>query len=204
MKGTIARISAAVVLLCVAAFAQAAPAPSKIGLISLEGSVFGSNEGQRDVQALQKKIEPRANELSALQAEIEGLQKQLQTQQGKLSPEAAASLEKQITTKTTTFNRNKEDLSNDYQSALAEVFQRIAPKVNEVLKDYSDKNGYSLVLNVDTLGASQQVPAVLYAAKDGVDLTETVVKLYNEKSGVAAPEQPKAPAAKRPVAPAAK
>src|ERR1700734_3039848 len=58
---------------------------TKVGTINVEAAVFGSNEGRRDADALQKKLEPRQNELKGQNNELEALQKQLQTQDGKLN-----------------------------------------------------------------------------------------------------------------------
>ena len=47
---------------------------SKLGTINIEQAVMGSNEGQRDFEALRKKLEPKQNELKAQNDELEGLQ----------------------------------------------------------------------------------------------------------------------------------
>ncbi|MGC2646055.1 MAG: hypothetical protein WA261_07210, partial [Candidatus Sulfotelmatobacter sp.] len=71
---------------------------TKLGTINIEQAVMGSNEGQRDFEALRKKLEPKQNELKAENDELESLQKQLQTQGDKLNDEARATLVKQIET----------------------------------------------------------------------------------------------------------
>src|SRR6266576_3491501 len=49
---------------------------SKIGAINVEQAIFGSNEGQRDLDALSKKFEPKSNELKTQNDEIDSLKKQ--------------------------------------------------------------------------------------------------------------------------------
>ena len=51
-------------------YRRLAPAP-KIGTINIEQAVIGSNEGQRDFEALSKKLEPKQNELKAQNDELE-------------------------------------------------------------------------------------------------------------------------------------
>src|SRR5579872_1220959 len=73
----------------------AAPAPitgTKVGSINIEGAVFGCNEGRRDLEALQKKFEPRQAELKGQNDELDSMKKQLSTQQDKLNEEALANL----------------------------------------------------------------------------------------------------------------
>ena len=71
---------------------------SKLGTINIEQAVMGTNEGQRDFEALRKKLEPKQNELKGQNDELESLQKQLQTQGDKLNEDARANLVKQIET----------------------------------------------------------------------------------------------------------
>ena len=47
--------------------------PAKIAVIEYEQATAATNEGQRALQALQKKYEPQKNQLQALQTEIESL-----------------------------------------------------------------------------------------------------------------------------------
>jgi len=61
-----------------------APVPGKVGTINIQDAIFGSNEGQRDMQALQKKYEPKQVELKSQNDELEALKKQLSTQGEKL------------------------------------------------------------------------------------------------------------------------
>src|SRR5215471_9509294 len=96
-----------------AAPASAAPAATgpgtKIGTISMEQAIFATNEGRRDFEALQKKLEPKQNELKNQNDEIENLKKQLNTQGDKLNDDARASLVKQIETKQKSLDRALQD-----------------------------------------------------------------------------------------------
>jgi outer membrane protein len=192
--------------------AASAPAPNtgtKVGAINIEAAVFGCNEGNRDLDALQKKFEPKRNELKTQNDELEGLKKQLTNTQDKLSPEALDTLKKQIESKQKLFDRSVQDAQEDFGSQQQEIFGRVFPKVAQVVVKYSQDNGYGLI--IDT---SKQWPqgSVLIAG-DNFDITKAVVDLYNAQSGVAAPStgtaKPAAPkpgtgaGASKPAAPAA-
>src|SRR5258708_930372 len=61
---------------------------SKIGTINIEQAIFASNEGQRDFEALSKKLEPRQTDLKNKNDEVESLKKQLTTQGDKLNDDS--------------------------------------------------------------------------------------------------------------------
>src|SRR5271163_3526427 len=65
---------------------------TKVGAISIEGALFGCNEGRRDLEALLKKFEPKQSDLKTQNDELDALKKQLNTQQNSLNEEALANL----------------------------------------------------------------------------------------------------------------
>jgi outer membrane protein len=187
-----------------AAAAAAAPATSapiatgtgtKIGTINIEQAVIGTNEGQRDFEALKKKLDPKQNELKSQNDELEALQKQLQTQGDKLNDDARASLVKQIETKKKSFDRSVQDAQEDAQNQQKEIFQRILQKMAPVIIKHAQESGYAMI--VDTSNPWPQSPVLWYDG-DKSDITKAVVDLYNTQSGVPAP------AASGATAPAAK
>jgi len=174
----------------------AAPAinGTKVGTINIEGAVFGSNEGQRDMLALQKKYEPKQNELKQQNDELEGLKKQLSAQEGKLSEDAAANLKKQIEGKQKSFDRSVQDAQEEVTNQQQEIFSRILAKVAPVVVKYSADNGYGMIIDI-----SKQWPqGPVLLSGPNVDITQAVVDLYNTQSGVPAPA---VPAASKPAAP---
>jgi outer membrane protein len=175
----------------------AAPAPNigtKVGAINVEGAVFGSNEGQRDLDVLQKKFEPKRNELKSQNDELEGLKKQLTTTQDKLSEEALATLKKQIESKQKLFDRAVQDAQEDFGNQQQEIFGRVLQKVAPVIVKYSQDNGFGLI--IDTSKAWPQGPVLL--AGESLDITKPVIDIYNTQSGVAAPAAGTRPAAPKP------
>src|ERR1700677_2617567 len=154
---------------------------SKLGTINIEQAVMGSNEGQRDFEALRKKLEPKQNELKAQNDELESLQKQMQAQGDKLNEDARASLVKQIETKKKSFDRSVQDAQEDAQNQQKEIFQRILQKMAPVIIKHAQESGYAMI--VDTSNPWPQSPILWYG--DGGDITKAVVDLYNSQSGVA-------------------
>ena len=76
-----------------------------MGTINVEQAIFATNEGQRDFEALSKKLEPKQTELKGQNDEVESLKKQLNTQGEKLNDESRATLVKQIEQKQKSLER---------------------------------------------------------------------------------------------------
>jgi outer membrane protein len=155
----------------------------KIGVIDMQGAIAGSNEGQRDFEALAKKFEPRRVELQKQNTEIEDLKKQLTNQGDKMSPEAHDQLVKSIENKTKSLQRSAEDAQNEFQQQQNEVAGKILQKLAPVITKYVSDNGYGLLL--DASAPWPQGPIVVATA--AVDITKPVVDAYNVQSGVPAP-----------------
>lgn len=163
----------------------AAPAgPAKIAVIAFQAAVGQTNEFQRNFADLQKKYEPKREQLKTLSDEVDNLTKQLQSQGDKLSDAERASRAKTIDEKKKQLQRSGEDAQNDFQSEMQETFNGVASKVYDVLSAYAQKEGYTLVLDV-----SQQQNPVLYA-NESTNITKAILDAYNVKSGVPAPPPP--------------
>ena len=170
--------------------AAAAPAavqpqaiPAKIALIAFEQAVFATNEGQKAIADVQKKYDPQRAKITAAGAEVESLQKQLQSATN-ISEDERANRVRTIDAKQKALQRDGEDASTAYQNDLQEVYGKIAQKFNVVMQKYMADNGYTLGLDVS---ANQQQSAVLFAVPQ-TDVTRAVVDTYNASSGI--PAQP--------------
>ncbi|HUX44949.1 MAG TPA: OmpH family outer membrane protein, partial [Terracidiphilus sp.] len=178
--------------------AATAPAgPAKIAVVAFQVAVAKTNEGQRDFSDLQKKYEPKRDQLKALNDEVDNLKKQLQTQSATLSQAERDSKTKTIDEKQKQLQRSAEDAQNDMQQEMQEIYNSLASKVYDVMEGYAKQHGYTLVLDI----AQQQTP-VLYAA-ESTNITDAVIAAYNTKSGVPAPP-PGTPSAPTPKTPAGK
>jgi outer membrane protein len=175
-----------------------APVPvvqAKIAVIEYEQAAAATNEGQRALQALQKKYEPQKNQLQALQSEIESLTKQLQNAPATMSEEERASRARTIDTKQKQFQRDGDDATAAFNNELQETLGGVAKKLGPIVIKYVQDNGYTLLL--DNTG-QQGGLAVLWMQPGTTDISQAVVDAYNASSGVAAPAVPSAPSASRP------
>jgi outer membrane protein len=175
--------------------AAAAPAgPVKVAVIAFQVAVAQTNEGQRDFADLQKKFEPKRQQLKALSDEIDTLTKQLQTQGATLSQAEQQSRARTIDEKKKQLDRDSQDAQTDFQQQMQDTFNTVAAKVYDVMQAYAQLKGYTMVLDI-----SQQQSPVLYASNN-TNITKEVIDAYNQKSGIPAPPvQSSVPEAPKPV-----
>jgi len=166
---------------------------SKIGIVNLEQAIYACNEGQRDFQTLEKKLEPKQAELKSMSDELDGLKKQLSAQGDKLNEEAHNNLVNQISQKQKVFDRTMQDARDDAQGQQQEIAQKVLQKLGPLLVKYANDNGYGLI--IDSSKPWPDGPVII--AGRSFDITGAIVQAYNTESGVAAPAASK-PAATRP------
>ncbi len=158
----------------------AGPVPVKVAIVSIQLAIANTNEGKKELDALQQKYTPRQIALKNENDEIENLKKQLQAQSDKLSDDARAAQVKNIESKQKTLQRNGEDFQNEVQQAELELLNRLGGKMQKILETYAKTNGYAVILDV----SNPQTTPVMYAA---TDITKDLVDAYNAQSPVAAP-----------------
>ena len=183
-----------------------APAVAKVAVIAFQAAVAQTNEFQRNYGDLQKKYEPKRDQLGTLNTQIETLTKELQSPT--ISDAEKSSKAASLDAKKKQLDRDSQDAQSDFQNDMQEMFKGVAAKVYDVMTEYAQKQGYTLILD-----ASQEQNPVLFAV-DSVNITKPVLDAYNVKSGVpappagsaapkpaaAAPSHPATPSAPRPAA----
>jgi outer membrane protein len=163
--------------------------PAKIGIINIQTVIVATNEGQKDLQALERRFEPRRNELKTLGDEIDALRKQLDTQGPRLNDEARAAMVKQIDSKQRILGRAEEDAQADFTTQQNEVVQKILKKLIPILDKYAKDNGLTFIID----GSKPWPEWPLVWGNPSADISKAVVDLYNASSGVPAPTSTTSP-----------
>ncbi|MGD0126221.1 MAG: OmpH family outer membrane protein [Terriglobia bacterium] len=151
--------------------AQSSGAPTKVGLVNIQEAILSTAEGKKSMADLQRKYQPRQQEIQKQNQDIQAITDQLQKQAATLSDDEQRNLNRQLEEKQKLLKRTQEDAQADFGADRDEMFRRIGQKMVKVIQDFAPKNGYSLVIGSD------QVP-IYYAATE-VDLTDQIVKLYD-------------------------
>jgi len=196
MRNRVINITGVLGLLLIPAlsWAQApAPAPGKIGVISLQEAIGATAEGKKTFEDLQKKYEPRRQDLQRQQQEIAALQDQVQRQQATLSDEERVRLTRELEDKQKILKRTTEDANSDFQADNQDTYRRLAQKMGRILSEYAQQNGFVLIVD------HSQLPVYYWAPQ--IDLTDEMIKRYDAANPVAAAAAP--PAAGPTTSPAA-
>ena len=167
------------------------PAPVKVATIFGQNAIANTQEGQKASAALSTKFAPKRDEYNRKQAELQTLRDQLKKGQATMSAEALRSLNQSIDAK----NREVQRVGQDSQAALEEeegaMMQQLGDKLMAVIRDYATRNGYAVVIDVSLPNGP-----VLWASPS-IDITNEIVKLYDQSHPAAAPPRAAPPAKKQ-------
>jgi outer membrane protein len=175
-------------------WAQSTATP-KVGVISVQIAIQSTAEGKQSAAELQSRFAPRQTELDNLRKQIEDLQTRLRTASNTLSDEEKARLAREGDQLTRTYQRKQQDSQDDFNEAEREIVDRIGRKMIDILDKYSKENGYSIILDT----SAQNTP-VIYAANT-IDVTQDIIKLYDQSYPVKSSASAAKPAAAKPATP---
>jgi outer membrane protein len=193
LKKNIFVIPALGIGLATLAFSQTPCAnPTKIAIISMGDALQNTKEGQKAGNELQTKFRPKQEALEKRQADVQAKQATLSKGRATMSADALAKLQSDIDSSTKSLSRDMEDTQAEIDEEKGKVLNALGEKMMGVLSVYSQEACLAAVLDV----SMEQTP-VLWAASS-VNITETMVKKYDEKyplaAGAAAPAAPARPA----------
>ena len=188
----------ALFVLGVAAVAHAqTTAPTRVAIIHIQNAILATKDGQKAQNELTSKFSPRKESIQKLQSDIAAWQDQLSKGSATMSEDAKTKLMKQIDDTKKKGQRDAEDFDADVQQEEGKIMNEIGSRIMDVIIKYCNSHGYSMVVDV----SNPQTP-VLWA-DPGIDITNDIVKLYDEAhpgtGTTSAPAKPAgAPAAPRP------
>ena len=173
----------ACVLLAGSGLAQQAEPPTKIGFVYVQKAVASTDEGKVRLKELDEWARPRQDELTRLDKEISDLRREIMSRQGGANDDALSQLNRSLVGKQREFEDKQRIAKRDLEEKQQALQRELGGKLREIITAYAEQNGYTAVLVMDTLN--------LVYLKNSADLTDIVIKLYNDKYPLAA----KAPAA---------
>ena len=195
-----AALAAACVLSTGAAWAQGtaaagSAASGKVGVISIRQAIVATAEGKQASAELQSQFAPRQTELENLNKQINDLRQRLQAGQGKINADEEARLTKDGQRLAAQLERKQNEYQEDVNAAQGDVIDKIGRKMVDVLDRYARENGYVIVLD-----SSAQNTPILYASNQ-IDVTQDIIRLYDQAYPVKGGAAPAAKPAANPVAP---
>ncbi|MGB7727435.1 MAG: OmpH family outer membrane protein [Candidatus Acidiferrum sp.] len=180
--------------------AQATPGSAsggKIGVINVRQAIVTTAEGKQASAELQTQFTPRQNELEGMNKQINDLRNRLSAGANTLSDEEKVRLTQQGQRLTAQLDRKNNELNEDVQAAQADVVDRIGRKMMDVLDRYARENGLVAVFD-----SSAQNSPILFASTN-IDITQEIIKLYDQSYPVKGAAAPAAKPATKPATPPA-
>lgn len=180
--------AAALVSLAFGGFAQQAPAAvgvtstaQKVGVISVQGAIVGTKDGQKASQELDAKFSPKKKEFDTRQSEINQLQDQYNKGGTVMSEDKRQQLARDIDEKKKRLQRDMQDAQDELQGEQQRLLQSLGQRMMAVIEKYAKDNGYTMILDV-----SNPNTPVLYASS-AIDITQDIVQLYDKTSSNGGP-----------------
>jgi outer membrane protein len=171
---------------CLSAGAFAQQPPPKVGVISIQGAIVGTKDGQKASQELDTKFVPRKKDFDARQSEIAQLQDQYNKGGNLMAEDKRNQLARDIDEKKKRLERDMQDAQEELQGEQQKVLQGLGQRMMAVIEKYAKDNGYTMILDV-----SNPNTPVLYASS-GIDITQDIVSLYDKTTSNGAPATPTA------------
>ena len=123
---------------------------------------------------LNREFQPRQAELQALQTKINTLTKEIDDTQTVADPNAIRTKRDQLAQMTTEFKRKGEDAEAAYGKRRQEIFLPLQQDIGKALEEFAKARGITVIVD------GSQVP-VVYAA-DNIDITRAFISEFNSKN----------------------
>ncbi len=130
------------------AAASAVSAQSKVAIINLQRAVLESAEIKKASVELTAKYLPRQQQVEKLQRDLQALQQNLQTNAGKLTPQAEADLTAQGQRKQRELQRLSEDLQADVERERNDILGKSSQRMQAVVKKLAEAKGVDVVVDI--------------------------------------------------------
>jgi outer membrane protein len=161
-------IRAGILCLALAPLATVASAQLKVAVVNVQKAMLDSEEMKKISAQMEAKYKPRQAELDKLQADMNSIQQQLES--NKLTPQAQSDLTVQGQRKQRDAQRLSDDLQAELERDRQDVLAKSAQKMQEVIKKLAEAGGYDLVVDVSQ---------ALYF-KPAMDITDQALMAYNK------------------------
>jgi outer membrane protein len=183
------------------ASAPGSPGAGRVAVVDLQKAITENSEGKKAQEQFMAAFNKKQQEFDAKQKALAEAQTKLQSGDKAMSETAKADLAKSIDKMNTELQRMNDDAQKELPDLQQTLFKPIAEKTQEVLKAYSNENGFAVVFDV-----SSQASSIVYV-QDVADITTEIIRRVDAappKAAAPAGPAPKAAAPAVPTAPPAK
>jgi outer membrane protein len=143
-------------------------AQAKIGVVNTQRAIAGTAEIKKAIVDVTTKYKPRQEEIAKLQADLQGIQQQIQS--GKLSQSAEQQLRSEGQFKERQLQRKDQDFRDDFDRERQDIINGAAQRMQQIIQKLADERGLDIVVD----------SANTLFFKSGLDLTDAVIADYDK------------------------
>ena len=169
-------VAVAVTALAVPVFAQTTPA--RVAVIDVQKVLTQSTAGKASYERLKKLQEERVEKAKAMDGELRKLDSDINAKKISLSEEKLTEMQKQLADKRISMQRYAQDADREIGEARDRELQALEAKIKPIIDAIGKEMGLAAIFNKFESG--------LVYASDAIDITDTVVKRFNEAAPAAA------------------
>ncbi|MBM4255236.1 MAG: OmpH family outer membrane protein [Deltaproteobacteria bacterium] len=145
----------------------------KLGYVDLQKALNDSEAGKQAKEQFKAEVDRAEQTLEKRKSEVEKLKEELEKKGLLLNDEQRDALERDYRDKLTDFERVYKNMQQELQIKDRQLTGRILEGLREVVQSVGEQGSYTVILEGNNT-------VVLYGAK-AIDLTETIIKAYNQK-----------------------
>ena len=144
----------------------------KIGVIDVKKVINNSKYGQEVMKKLQKKYDELSAKIRAKTKELEALKQEIEKKSSLWSQEVKDKKQAEYQKLLRELRSMQEDAQFEMQQYEKELLDPVFKKLEAVLKDFVEKEGYDLILEKHQPG--------LYYVSPKIDLTSKITEIFNK------------------------
>jgi outer membrane protein len=163
-------VTVAVAALATPMFAQSTPA--RIAVIDVQKVLTQSTAGKAAYEKLKKVQDERVEKARQMEEEMRKLDTEISTKRLSLSEDKLADLQKQLADKRIAMQRYAQDADREIGEARDKELQALEGKIKPIIDAIGKEMGLAAIFNKFESG--------LVYASEAIDITDTVIKRFNE------------------------
>lgn len=202
MKNSVKAFAVSGLLLLAAAGVRGQSAPPtapagvlpKMAIVDIRAAMLSTAEGKQMASEIQTQFAAKQAELDNMRKNLEDIQTRLRTGERTLSDEERVRLERQGQRMQQQLQRRQEEYQQDFNDAQQDAIDKLGRKMGDVISRYARENGLMMVMDAQMCN--------IYCSNQ-LDVTQDIIRLYDQANPVKGGAAPAKPAAARPGQPAA-
>jgi len=151
-------------------FSRAGFGQVKVAIVSMQRAVLGCAEIKKASAEMEAKYKPRQQEMEKLQRELAGIQQQLQSNAGKLTPAAEADLNAQGQRKQRELQRMDDDMKADVTAERNDILGSSGKRMRDIVQKLAEEKGVDVIVDEQS---------TLFF-KPALDLTTEAITAYDK------------------------